>query len=352
MPAGNGPGDRIRERYELVALRRAAGGQLELATIPLFGPGARSGDHRRFRIRCALSDEHGTVFAVAACERPHGHRLMSVQSGQIPPGSYQPTAELVQPGTVSFRDLPVTLREDRRRWGDIVAQIPDRLERVRPTHLILAIETSGVTDHVGERIDRARQLVRRAVDGANGANGADDQLRVSLLSYGPHAVPDREADAQVRTLAWADTSENALTEIAMLAEQGAAPLGYWRAAQLECLLTELASRVSNADGRPVLVTIGSRPAFPARVDLASEIIPCPRKRNWMTAWQFLRENLGFAFGAITDHGRQDEDIWACLGSTAFAPLSAVDPWRFAAKLGLAAATRQTLPLPLIEPEGA
>jgi hypothetical protein len=268
---------------------------------------------------------------------------MSIQSGKLPPRTYSPTAELVDSGKVGFHDLPVTLREDPRRWDDVVAAVPDRLDCAGPTHLVVAIETSGAEDTVAERVDRAGQLIRRAAD------GADDQLRVSLLCYGPHPVPDREADARVRTLAWTVTAEDGLDELASLAEQGATPLGYWRAAQLECLLTELAGRVSDTDGRPVLVTIGSRLAFPPRTDRESEIIPCPRKHDWDTALRQLERHPDMGFGAIRDHGWAEE-IWARLGATVFARLNTVDVRRFAADLGLLAMV-QTLPLPLMLPQG-
>ena len=223
--------------------------------------------------------------------------------------------------------------------------MPDRLDRLGPTHLIVAIEVSGTPDHVLERIDRAGQLIRRA------AEGADAQLRVSLLSYGPHKVLREDTEEPVRRLAWASTPDTALDELTLLADQGPAPLGYRRAAQLECLLTMLTGQVREADGRPVLVTIGSRPAFPYRVDRRSEIIPCKYRHDWRIAMDRLRRYPGIRFGAIRDHG-QDDEIWAHLGSAAFARLSTVDVRRFAIDLGLYQATVHAIPFPLRDPEGA
>jgi hypothetical protein len=343
MGGGDGP---LRQRYELVVLRQGADGRLELTTLGLFFQGARPGDRKSFHVRCAPSpDEYGTAFAVVACERPHEYTILSVQSVKVPPGGYILRAELTAPDTVHFHGLPSELRDDFRSWPRIVATIPDRVERLGPAHLIVAVEFSGDSDHVLERIDHAEQLIRRATA------GADDELRVSVVSYGPHKVQRDEKEQAPSVLTWADTTEAAQDALTYLTEQKIPPLGYWRAAQLECVLTLLAGKISTADGRPVLVSIGSRTAFPKQLDPHSEIIPCPYRRDWRAAIQALNAHDGMAFGAIRDHG-EDAEVWSHLGRSAFGWLGSVNPQNFAIELGLVTDNVQTLPLPLTLSEGA
>jgi len=337
--------DPLKQRYELVALDVAADDRLELGTIGLFSQKARRGDRESLRVRCAPSgDDEETVFAVVACEVPLEYRLLSIQSALLPRGVHRLTAELVRPGVVRFLGLSSPPRKDNRSWAELMAGIPERLDRLGPAHLIVAIETSGTSEHVRERIDRADQLIR------NLARHRDAPLRCSLLSYGPHAVHRNDPEVPVTILAWVESSEAVLAELAELSGQEPAPVGYWRAAQLECLLTQLARRLSDDDGRPVLVSIGSRPAFPHEQGRESGIVPCPSRHDWRRALMQLREHPGIAFGAIRDHGT-DEEIWSHLGGSAFSRRTF--EWRrFAVDLGLLRETAQSIQFPLIEPEGA
>jgi hypothetical protein len=240
------------------------------------------------------------------------------------------------------------LDDDARSWPDIVTAIPPRLDPLGATHLIVAIEVSGDVERVLQRVDHAGQLIRQA------AEGPASVLRVSLLCYGPHAVHRDDPDVPVRVLAWADTVEIALARLTYLSEQGPVPpLGYSRAARIECVLTEIALRLEgDAVGRPVVVTIGARPAFPGKVDRYTEIIPCPQKNDWRHAMRWLREEFkgqGIAFGAIRDHGQADE-VWSQLGRQTLASLRKVDMHGFATDLGLLRSAAQQLPLPLLASE--
>jgi hypothetical protein len=336
---------RLTQNYELVVLDQTADGELELSTLGLFFPGAGPGDRKRFRIRCAPGpQEHGTAFVLVESERAHDFAIMSVQSANVPPGTYSLTAELTGPSAVTIHGLPSPLHEDGRSWDDIAEATPDRVERLGPRHLIVAVEFSGEPDHVRDRLDRARWLIRRVQE------GADDELRVSLLTYGPHKVLRTELEQPPRLLTWAESGEAALGELALLGEQEYPPLGYWRAAQLECLLTMLAGRVKPDGSRVVLVTIGSRPAFPPELDAVSQIIPCRNRRDWREPVETLTKR-GVTFGAIRDHDENDE-IWYALGHSALARLSTVELRRFAIDLDLIVDTFQTIPLPLKVKEGA
>lgn len=335
----------LEQRYELVVLEQTPDRRLELSTIGLFYPGAHQGERKPFRVRCVPGPgESDTAFVVVTCPRPQDYEIHSVQAIKLPPGTYDVTARLVAWGDVRFSGPPGRWRDDPRSWPEIVATIPDQLDQPVLTHLIVAIEVSGDPDLVLERIDRAAQLIRRA-DGGRG-----EELRVSLVCYGPHRVHREDTEQSPRILSWAQSSEDALAELTLLTQQPCPALGYWRAAQLECLLTTLTAQIKPSEGRPVLVTIGSRPAFPAQLDSTSEIIPCPQRHDWRTAWETLSRHADIAFGAIRDKGG-DEDVWSFLGRSASAQLNTADLHRFTADLGLSPEKALSIGLPLVVPEG-
>jgi hypothetical protein len=340
----------LTQRYELVVLRRARSGELVLTGCQLFSPGAQRGDRRSFTIRCEPSDENGTVFAVVTAEPEYRFQLVSLQSAKLTPDRYHLTAELRRPGLVRFHGLPAGLRTDYRSWPELVAAVPERLDPAEPAHLICVVEVSGASDQALERLERIGQLVGCAADDAK------DRLAVSLISYGPHSVDRGGPEVPLKVWTWADSSDAALSALGQLRDRGPAELGYPRAAQLECVLTEVADRLTGREGRPFLVAVGSRPAFPKRVDPASEIIPCPRGRDWRRALHRLREHPGIAFGAIHDHG-MEEEIWSQLSHDASTRVDAVDMQGFAAdlgllsltvELGLRSLTVQPVPFPLVD----
>jgi len=339
--------------YDLLIQHRL-GRYLENATISLFPPGAQSGDRNEFTVRCERTDGTGTLFAVVARDQMLAYRLVSKQSAAIPPGTYQVTAELVRPGKVRFTGLPERLRDDPRDWDEIAGTVPDRLQRAQPAHLIIAIESSGAVADVRERVGRAEQLVRCV------AGQPDSRVRFSLFCYGPHAVHRTDPEVPVTCLAWGDGGTPVLDKLRLLADQEPAPLGYPPAAQIECLLAEVIARLgapSGGEDRPVLVTIGARPAFPDRVNPA-RVVPC-REHNWQGEVLRLQRYPGIAFGAIRDRGAGDgyhdtggsDHVWLHLGDTAFAWLDAVDVRGFAASLGLLPPPAPPMPLPLVPTGG-
>ena len=162
-------------------------------------------------------------------------------------------------------------------------------------------------------------------------------MSYSVLTYGPHTINVHNRDypeVPVTTLAWADTSDVALSVLARLARRPAAPEAYRAAAQVECVLTELNRWLTGHEGRPVIVTAGVRTAHPPTRDAASQIIPCIYRNDWRVAMDDLRDrHAGIAFGAIHDTGIPDE-LWRFLGNdvgTALDDFSAPD---FALALGL------------------
>jgi len=241
--------------------------------------------------------------------------------------------------------------------------VPERLDVIGPAHLIVAIEACGSAADLQARVDRAGQLL------SDVAAGSDSPLRLSLLSYGPHEHDRRSPDPSVTTLAWLEEDPGVVARrLNWLLARGVASPGRARAAQLECMLAEVGQLLNEpeaaAAGRPVLVTIGERPAFPHRIDPVSRILPCPMRNDWRTILRGLSEaHAGMAFGAIRD-GAEDADdlyfsdpadeIWQHLGTDAYARADAFafNPRGFEVGLGLLTPSRQSLPFPLATPEGA
>jgi len=352
--------------YELVELRRRRSGRLELTVQQLFLPGARRGDTRQFTIRCAASGPRGTAFAVVARDEALNFELVSLAYARIPPGSYDVTATLLRPGLVQFDGLPATLRPDSRSWLDIRAALPDSLDEIKSAHLIVAVERFGAADVLQERLHRAAQLF----DHVSAAAGP---VTYSLVTYASHSHPRVMRDEQNRVIrdepvtvhAW-QQRDTGLVEQALrvLRDRDPAPAWYPRAAQVECMLAEVADWLGVQDGaaarRLVLVTIGNKRAFPSRVDPATGIIPCPRHNNWSAILKRLVDDHGdVAFGAIRDRDADivasaglSFEIWRRLGANGIASLDHFDARAFAVGLGLLSPATQHLPLPLAVPEGA
>lgn len=342
--------------YELVVLRRHRSGGLELTAQQLFLPEARRGDIRPFTVRCAASDAHGTTFAVVARDAALSFELVSMASAQIIPGIYEVTATLLRPGLVRFDGLSAELRADDRSWLDIRAALPDRLEVIGPAHLIIAVDRCGSAGAVQARIDRVGELVDQVRDTAG-------PVTCSLLTYASHSHDRRTTDEPVTVHAWRENKVSTLeTCLRTLRGRDPAPTLYPRAAQVECMLAEVARRLHEPDaeaaGRPVLVTIGDKSAFPHRVDPQTGIIPCPQRNDWRTLIRGLAEDhQGMAFGAIRDDDDERQAnpasrIWELLGTDGTSRLDIFDARRFAVGLGLRSAATQTLPLPLAVSEGA
>jgi hypothetical protein len=344
--------------YELVVLRRRRSGRLELTAQQLFLPEARRGDTCPFTVRCAASDEHGTAFAVVARDAALSFELVSMAAARIPPGTYNVTATLLRPGSVRFDGLQIRLRADSRSWLDIRAALPDSLDVISPAHLIVAVERCGTADMVQTRLKRAAQLVDQVRD-------AVGSVAYSLLTYASHSHSRGSIDEPVTVLASKETADQFMHHLRSLHDRGPAQTLYPRAAQVECMLSAVAQLLDEPDaaaaGRPVLVTIGNRPAFPHRVDPHTGIIPCPKRNDWRILFRRLvDDHEGMAFGVIRDadgddHGPHADpagDIWHRLGTDGSAVLTDFEPRRFAIGLGLLSATTQHLPLPLALSEGA
>jgi hypothetical protein len=344
----------LSQWYELVVLERSRSGRLHLAWEPLFEPGSLRGATRTLRVRCEPSGPAGTTFAVVARNGARPTGLVSMMSAKVPAGTYTLAATLRRPGTVSFDGLPDSLREDSRGWTEIFGTVPERLTVFEPVHLIVAVETCGSADQVTAHLDRADQLIR------NVANGAEGPLRFSLLTYDSHPHDPRLDDDPVTVLAWAARDEAVLAHLAVLREQAHTRRRgrYTHAASIECMLAEVASLLQSSQpgqpgegyraGRPVLVTVGTRVAFPASRDPRSEILPCPAGHDWVSFFHWLAKDHGsMTFGAICG-GDPDAEVWQLLGKDASAELVALDAWQFAADLRLLRPVAEKIPFPMAD----
>jgi hypothetical protein len=341
----------LRSWYELVVLRQARDGRLEMDLHQLFPPDASSGYNAEFTVRCAPTDQHGTAFAVVvrqpsadgiptAPPRPHA---VEIQSGILPPGTYDVTAWLVRPDHVEFHGLPVKLAPDTRKWQEIARSVPRQLTLRDAPHLVCMLEVSGGTDELDLRIERLESLIAAAEAGA-------PNLKVSLVTYGPHAVERNVREDAASVLAWATTSALALRTLRGVKGRETPKNEYARAAQAECALRAVAARLTRRDGRPALVTVGARPPHPPRVDLTTEIIPCNDRVSWHAELTRLRTALPeLRFGALFGTDAVGE-IWRELGRDAHGDVDVVDISSFATQLGLCEPA-QAVPFPLIGQRG-
>jgi hypothetical protein len=329
----------ITRFYELVLLaEKGAARRLVVEPYPLFAPGASRGDAETFAIRCAPGGPRGTVFAVVARD-VDSYSEVSTRSVALPPGHYTVTAVLDRPGRVDFEidGQPLDLKPDHRRFDDLVAVTPRQVERLPPAHLVCLIELSGTSQLVLDRIDRLGELIGMV-------NTPDRELRVSIVSYGPHAFDRFEREGPVQPHAWLADPPEALMALSALRDTQRPADEYSRAAQLECALAALAQHLDASAGRPVLVTAGSRPPHPPRADLGTRIIPCPERQDWQYWVNQLAVLPGITFGAFRDQNSRG-DVWERLGRNAMGAVTGTNTTAFAAALGLTGEA-QPVPFPL------
>ena len=250
------------------------------------------------------------------------------------------TAVLTRPGQVRFQGLPVPLGDSGRSWDDLERLVPGQLTAQTPVHLVCLVEICGSDDRLQQRIDRLEELVTEAQTGGV-------PLRVSVVAYGAHGVAWKVDDRPPEIRAWAAPGDEAIRALRGLAGRRVDEREYQRAAQLECALKLVRERLIPADGRPVIVTAGGRPAHPPGLDTSRQIIPCPDWVDGMSELDWLLRLPGITFGALRDPKCRG-GIWEQLGRHAVATVDdAVDMESFAARLGLRVAA-QTVPFPVIE----
>lgn len=340
--------------YELAVLKRGpdarTGAERAVLTgYPLFSPGDTRGTQATVRVTVEPTDGEGSAFAVVTREpRPNLPRQawrlrpVQVQAAVVAPGPYLLTAVLTRPGQVQFQAVPELplLGCSGRSWDELERLVPGQLTAQVPAHLICLVELCGSDDRLQQRIDRLEELVNQAQADAR-------PLRVSVVGYGAHGVAWKVDDRPPEVRAWAAPGDQAITALRGLTDRRVDEREYQGAAQLECALKLLRERLVAADGRPVIVTAGGRPAHPPGLDSSLQLIPCPDWVDAMAELGWLIRLPGVTFGALRD-SRWRGGIWERLGRSAMATVDdAVDMESFAAYLGLRVAV-QTVPFPVIE----
>jgi len=343
----------LRQRYDLVVLRRDRSGKVQQDLQRLFGSGFERGGHpRECHMRIAPGGRYGTTFAVLASdedEDPTQYRLVSMESADISPGPHALTATLMRPGQVRFDidGLPVPMEPESRTLLEILATAPERIESLGRVHLVIAVELCGPPEVFDQRIARAGQLMETV------AKESSEPVSYSLIGYDGHALNeyDGEQDASVDVMAWADSAQAVKRALGSLAANRKVR-GNPSVAKVECALAAVANNLPGPDddrvlGRPVLVVIGTREPHPPGRDPRPWVLPCPRKHDWRGIFIGMRDrHAGMAFGAIY-HGDPRLEIWKHLGAHASGSLDEIDIRRFAADLGLIPSVVD-VPFPLIE----
>jgi hypothetical protein len=334
----------LTHSYELVLLRKTPGGRLYFEPLRLFAEETVSPKSKRIKVRCPRSDGRGIVFAIVTTEGARDFELLSLQSADLAPGDYELTAELIRPGLVRLEGLPERLRTDHRSWTELLDSVPISLGVPTPAHLICLMEIAGTSDQVRSRVDLIRQLVHIA-------SASDAPLKVSLVTYGAHSFERGVPDEAAHDLVWAGPGSEVLTALDALEHYQPVTGDYRYAAQLECALALIRPKVSPADGRPVLLTVGSRPAFPPRHDARMGLLPCPRRVDWRPLLAELsRSHPELVMGAIYDRDTRDLPSWRHLGRDAISTSDVFEAHQFATQLGIGGAA-VTIPFPMIVRDG-
>lgn len=340
--------------YELAVLKRGPTGhpgaeRPVLTGYPLFEPGDTRGSQASVRVRVEPTDGEGTTLAVITRERrPELPRQawrmqpLHVQAAVIPAGRYLLTAVLTRPGRVRFLAEPhlPPLGDSSRSWDELEHRLPGQLTAQAAVHMVYLIELCGGDDRLQQRIDRLEELVTEAQTDAR-------PLRVSVVAYGAHGVAWKVDDRPPEIRAWAVPGDEAIKALRGLPGRRMDSREYQGAAQLECALQLLREHLIAADGRPVIVTAGGRPAHPPGLDTTWQLIPCPDWVDGASELDWLLRLPGITFGALRDPKCRG-GIWERLGRDAMATVDdAVDMESFAAQLGLCVAV-QTVPFPVLE----
>jgi hypothetical protein len=178
-------------------------------------------------------------------------------------------------------------------------------------------------------------------------NSPDRDVKVSVVSYGPHSFDASEREEPVWARAWVVDADTALLALSALRGQPQPEDEFTLAAQLECALAEVTQNLEPADGRLVLVTAGSRPPHPRGADVhAPSIIRCPHKYDWREEAGKLASLPGATLGAFTEgHAFGLSPAWEQLGRNAIGLVTGTDMTRFATALGLGGDAQQ-VPFPL------
>lgn len=331
----------IRQRYELV-LGRAdpVRNRILLSSAELFPPGAKRGAVAELTVRSVCTDELGTVLAVVAREDRDNQtpQLLSTSSIRLNPGPQRILAELVHPGQVRFIE-PADATPDHRSLSELIAAIPSSLNATGRTHLICAVDVTGLASRVAARLYQVEKFmmeIRRYFPPTG-------QLRVGLVAFGAHRPKNRGIDDRIVVTDWTSDLDDAAKSLGKL---GAAPPDEDRVAQVEDALAEIERRLhAGHEGRLTSVVIfGDGQPYPAR---ATETMrACPRGYDWEGTLGALKRQ-GCRIAAVRDNpSGPGAGVWRRLGSGTVFSTDGFEAGAVNRDVGLIVPVLEHMPFPL------
>ncbi len=187
-------------------------------------------------VRSVCTDEGGTVLAVVARDDRDTHtpQLLSADSVRLAPGQQRILAELVRPGQVRFIE-PADVTPDHRSLAEIIAAVPSALNVAGRTHLICAVDVTGLASRVAARLYQVEKFMMEI----RHQYPAIGQLKASLVAFGAHRTRNRGTEDSIVVTDWESHVDKAMKSLGGL---GAAPPDEDRMAQVEDALTEICRR--------------------------------------------------------------------------------------------------------------
>lgn len=341
-------GSALRQPYELVmAVVHPQTRRVMLKSRQLFPVGARIGDRTTFTVRCAPSDEYGTVFAVTTWHDRVPHHL-SVDSIRLRPGLHRVRAVLVGPGQVEFTE-PRGVTADQRTWSELMDAIPAQLPApIAAVDLICGIELGGGDSAL---VDERLKVIRRLLSDLSEECPEPDRVRVAVLGYGDHPFDARQDGNRIIFGAWLASLAEALDSVSKFRHLGQ---GYPAAAALEDMLSQVVGRLGPTASAPVparrtvLLTIGGRPPHPPSANVRS-ILPCPRGLNWDQLLRKLERYPDLSRIAVVDRlPTGNGTVWHRLGAHRMYELAQADPRQLGTDIGVLVPDVHRLPFPLMK----
>ncbi|QFY13418.1 hypothetical protein GBF35_48775 [Nonomuraea phyllanthi] len=306
------------------------GGMPRPAAVTVFPAGAAPG--ATAEVVAQASGE--VVFAVLSMTEGQP-RPVAIRVADLPPGPQVIRLVLGGPGSVEFSSS-VPFVQDDRGWAELVVGawplIGTQGGRV---HLVVGLETCGHQDLVARRIELVRQVILESAGGGT-------ECLVSLVPYATHSYDWEVPERPVHPRCWLAAPDRALTALDRLEAEPVYPDGYRDAAQVEDMLAEVVTRLSEGSpGRTVLLTVGDRPPHPPG---RHTLLACRNRYDWNRQVTSL-ERAGVVFGAITE---SDHPIWGVLGGSSRAHTDGNSVTQLCADLGLATTGLDRIPFPMIE----
>lgn len=325
--------------YELLAVSvDEMANRVRLTSTRIFNRGVTRGERATARFRI-LDNGQPTLLAMVARDG-RVPEVLSVSQVRLLPGEHELQAELLGPGKVRFLS-PAGVQPYDGDLKEHIDRVPSALNSIREAHLICATEISGPAARVASRLYLAERLIKHL----HRQFPELGQLQVSAIGYGAHRFEPKSTDDRLIVAPWLGTPLDAIRSLGTF---GASEHGYQEAAQVEDMLAEVASRLSQAQPacRTVLLILGDRPPHSAAEGATRR--PCPHGRDWRTALKQLTVSWNVFIAPIRDDlSALGAATWANLATTRVLAADSVDfdaLWREA---GLVKPAISHVPFPVV-----